>query len=88
MSGLSLGAIGILLHYYYSPEEHPDCRDNPPHWRISIDDLMQKGLLTYREQPSQFGATYQTTERAMVYVEAIRSLPLPEQQWLMPEGKE
>lgn len=82
---LTLSQISILLHYYYSPEEHADCQANSRAWRSAVDGLVREELL--KPNTTRDGsASYQTTDRAAVYVEAIRALPLPVQSWAMPAG--
>lgn len=76
--------IEIVLHYYYSPEEHPECAGNSPAWRSSVDMLLAEGVLQLRKEPSQYGATYESTERSRVYIEALKDVPLPVQKWVMP----
>ena len=82
---LTLQTIGILLHYAWSPHEHPDCLAQAGGWRESINALQREGLIEAKQQP-RFDATYEVTGKGMVYVEAIRHTPLPTlyQEWRVP----
>lgn len=81
---LTLSQIGVLLHYYWNPTEHPDCGPSLE-WRACINGLLEAELI----RPAVVGVasdgrSYAVTERGAVYVEAIRALPLPVQVWHMP----
>lgn len=84
MSGLTLIQIGLVLHYHYSPVEHPYIDTEPKAFGIAIRGLIDAGLLVPHHRTDEYSASYKTTEKAAVYVEAIRALPLPVNQWVMP----
>lgn len=82
----SLYAVEVLLHYHYSPEEHEGAANGSVAWRTVITFLLEEQLLSVRVPPSAYGATYETTARGKVYIEALRNLPLPVEihRWEMP----
>jgi hypothetical protein len=83
MRQMSCYELRVLMHYYYSPEEHPDFERNPPVWEPTVDKLIRAGLVMLRMQ----GATaYVITEKGSAHVEALLNFPLPVQRWisLMP----
>ena len=83
MSALkTLGAIEMLLNIHYNGEDADAIKDNTAVWRCSRDWLLENGLIEL-SNPIE-GKTYRTTNRGIVYAEAIRELPLPEQVWMMP----
>jgi hypothetical protein len=81
---MTLMQIELVLHYYWSPEEHLYVVQQVGGARQAVDGLMDLGLLDYRTGPSDYSATYETTDKGKVYVEAVRNVPLPVQQWVMP----
>lgn len=76
--GLTLAAIEIAIHYYYTPV---DIDLSVKGVARSIKSLIVLGLL--EPCPNDHGS-YKATDRCGVYVEAIRALPLPVQKWVMP----
>jgi hypothetical protein len=74
---LSLTTISRLLLIHCSSDDpshgHHDAKE-------SIDRLMHAGLICYNDM-----GRYEVTDRGMVYINAIRNLPLPQQKWVMPE---
>lgn len=74
--------IEIMLHYYYRPRYFRDGDFSAPASRSALESFCENGLL--REAPVNAGALYEITERGRVYVEALKSVPLPIQVWIMP----
>lgn len=72
--------LGILLHYFVSPEEHP----RAPIFEATCLRLMQLGLMTrdLRREP-----VYGLTERGEAFITlGLLRTPIPEQVWQMPAG--
>jgi hypothetical protein len=67
----TLACIEHMLRIYWSPEPF---KADPP----ALEWLLDNGLIYAHE------SWFKATERGMVYVEAIRELPLPVQKWAMP----
>jgi hypothetical protein len=76
-------SIEIVLHYYYSPEEHRG--SHAPIWGGTIQFLLDEGLLAKRAELSEYGASYEATEKGRAYVEALCAMPFPVQKWVMPK---
>lgn len=76
---LSLGEIGTLLQIHWCADES-FC---PPY--VHVKTLLEQGLVC--DAGTHSNMVYQTTEKAGVYIQAIRNLPLPErvEEWRMPE---
>lgn len=75
--------IRILLHYFAHPvDEYPMPNSH------AIDELFGDGLLTDRVADAsdhrRYNA-YTTTPKGDAYVEAICSIPLPVQLWVIPK---
>lgn len=77
----TLRHIELLIRCYYTQVTLGELSEND---RLKIRDLYAERLVedTNAEQ------NITTTERAKVYVEAIRALPLPIQSWSMPSISE
>lgn len=73
--------IRVLLHYYYSAEDHGDMSRNPPIWRPTIESFKENDLLT--ETHRLAGVLYAITDRGRAYCEALQQVPLPEPQWIV-----
>lgn len=69
----TLSCIDHVIRMYYSPERFETCAP-------ALKWLLDEGLI------EEDGSWWRTTERARVYVEAIRDLPLPERftEWRIP----
>jgi cytochrome c-type biogenesis protein CcmE len=80
---LTLMQIELVLHYYYSPDEHPYVVAHTAGCQQAINGLLQAGLL---ERCTDDHRNFKTTDKATVYVESIRNLPQPVQktEWVMP----
>lgn len=78
----SLYALEVLLRMYYSPYAHPDEFDGSLAWAKARDWLKAEGLID--RDYTNSNRTWMTTTRARVYIEALREVPLPEQDWVMP----
>ena len=76
--------LEILLHYRYVSEDFP--RESTP----AIEDAFKR-LLNLRliEHYAPDGKTpkYIITNKGQVHVEALCTLPLPEQEWVSPLKK-
>ena len=79
--------LDILLHYYAICEDHPVVRNNPPIWKGTRDAFIETGLMEVRleNDPHYQCCTYRLTERGNAYIEAVLSVPLPVQKWVMPD---
>ncbi len=78
--------LDILLHYYSRRDDHPVLADNPPIWTSTRGKMKSDGLLGENDPVKVGEPLYYLTERGKVYIEAILSLPLPVQQWVMPNA--
>ena len=78
--------FGILMHYANFVEEHPAVESNVPIWSETREMFLCEGLLEVF--PSGYGATYRTTDRGNVFLNAALNLPLPVQCWVMPDAKQ
>ena len=78
--------IDILLHYYTTPVDYRDGDFSAPAVRKAVDEFVADGLLRPTKQKSGgIGPlSYETTERAQVFLQALCALPLPELRWVMP----
>lgn len=76
--------IQVLLHIYTEPIQHEGEACNAPWWRECVNQLIEFELIEVADPNLRPYRTYVTTERAAVYCEAIRNLPLPEKKWAMP----
>jgi hypothetical protein len=84
---MTLSEIGLLLHYYYSPEEHPDIESGGKGWvRQGLASLIHFGLVAPRQVRCESGSSYEVLERGSVYVKAIQAVPLPVQVWVIPDA--
>lgn len=79
--------IEILLHYYTRTDDYREGDFSAPAVCEAINDFRDRpdGPLISQEQVICRHACYALTERGKVFVEAILSLPLPVQEWVMPE---
>lgn len=78
--------MGIMIHYYTTPLDHPDIERNPPIWRPTITAFLDTDLLQLRDQaePEEIRTAescYVITDRGRAYVERLRTIGLPEQSW-------
>lgn len=78
--------IDILLHYATRRGDHPAIHNPPPIWRDTIAKFINEGLLAHNQSGIGSDVTYIATERLLVYAEALQSVPLPVQKWVMPNG--
>lgn len=70
--------LGICLHYYYSPEQHPSARQDGQMVVEAFQQLKVRGLLR------EIDCGYAGTEALKVYVDALCSVPLPVTRWVIP----
>jgi hypothetical protein len=78
--------IEVLLHYFYSPSDHP--RIDVPAVQDAVKMLCKAGML--EEKQMMNGARYRIIqEAAQPYINKITSIPLPKltQVWVIPETK-
>lgn len=83
---MTLLEIEILFHYYTTPGDYRDGDLSAPAVREAIDNFLNHpdgALLKANANPALQGK-YSTTERCQVYIDALRAVPLPVQQWVMP----
>lgn len=76
--------IKILLHIYTTPAEFPLSERSVPLHRETTSRFMDDGLITASGVCCQDEHPFKLTERGRVYLDAMMSLPLPEQRWVMP----
>lgn len=71
--------VEILLHYFYSPNDHPNV--DAPAVQSAITGFVKKGLL----EPTETGVTkWRGNLKALtIYVNAVCSVPLPKQVWII-----
>ena len=75
-------ALDILMHYYVSPEEHIRVAECNSVALQEVGAFLDQGMLRSR-MGGPGKATFQTTERAEVWIKHVLLLPLP--VWKMPE---
>lgn len=82
-SGLTAGAIEMLIHYFYTPSDVPDAlTTGAPNYR-SIMELVEAGL-AFRDGDFHSQGSWRLTERGLTMARHIVHLPLPVQAWTMP----
>lgn len=80
MSAKSPLELQILLHYYYSQEDHPSAIRVPD--SAMLQHFVQKGLIRKSSEP---GRIYEGVKEVLsVYVEALQSVPFPVKEWKIP----
>lgn len=73
--------LAILLHYYCLPGDYPRLEGNDAVKRI-IEKFVKAGLLVGWNGKDQ---KYEANRPALeVYVNALLSVPFPEQKWIIP----
>lgn len=72
--------IEILMHYHCRANDYRDGDFSASAVREAIDGFRGAGLL----KDSGRGRIYEPSDGVSLYVEAICSVPLPVQQWVMP----
>jgi hypothetical protein len=81
--------ISIALHYYCRAGDFGkgigDNNFDAPAVRDAIGDMRSAGLLA--ASPAGCEAQYFATEGLKVYVEALKSVPFPLQQWAIPASE-
>ena len=77
--------IEILLHYYTRAVDYRDGDFTAPAVRQALDSFYELGMLRHATRKSDSGPlSYEVTERAEAYIQALCALPLPVQKWVMP----
>jgi hypothetical protein len=74
--------IRILLHYYYSPDDFRGIDPLAPLWQETMNAFVVEGLVRERKE---LGPRYEITSRGTAYCMALQRVPLPVQQWVLPE---
>jgi hypothetical protein len=77
--------ISILLHYHTSKTDYRGGDFDAPAVREAINNFIGNGVLVERVVGAIGDGTYEMTERGIVWVKHICSIPLPEQRWEMPK---
>lgn len=72
--------IGVLLHYYVSPEEHP--RIHAPAVKEAIRKWVAEGILIQDMETE----IYRTSYRGSVLVKMLCDTPMPIKVWSDPRG--
>ncbi len=75
---MTLSHIRAMLWIYYNPRPLP--KDDDICQSKIIADLLLLDLI----EPTEESGRYSATAKARPYVEAIRSIPLPVQIWVIP----
>ena len=81
--------IEVALHYFYSPNDHPDI--DVPGYQQALANFLDNGMLVARDmaEDSQAEASkYKSTDRLRVYCEALKKVPLPVKKWVIPACKD
>lgn len=81
---LTIQDLEIVFHYYYSSIDIDEL--DGPGVHGSIKRLIAADMLGYADHRAGENRTYRTTERAQVYIEHVRQIPLPVRitEWRMP----
>lgn len=74
--------IDVLLHYHCCCDEHE--RIHAPAVAEAINGFVQDGILRPRQQRSEHGSSYETTERGVALVELLCRTEYPVQVWVSP----
>jgi DNA-binding PadR family transcriptional regulator len=77
--------IKLLLHYFTTPDDHPDVERDPPVWRPTIQQFLADGLLEHGDERDE--ATYRISDRGKAFCEALLVVPLPVMRWVTPWPK-
>lgn len=74
-------SIEVILHYYYSPEPHPQWRTATV--QLFLNNFIREGLIVPDSMKAGF---YKTTPRGDAWVEMICHTPYPVEQnvWFDP----
>lgn len=80
---MTLLEIEILIHYWYSRADYRDL--DAPAIKASIRNFVEKGLLIKNEEEKQPPLYRPNREALEPYITAIRSIPMPEMQWVISE---
>lgn len=83
-SGLTVGAMEMLLHYYYTPVDVEDALDGQSQNYRDIKQLEKAGLAKLSRNPH---GSWALTERGEVMARHIMETPLPQPVWVIPEAK-
>lgn len=83
----------ILIHYYgHAGDDYREGNFEAPVVRETIDAFRDREkLIRYttdeekKAMPCGYSQCYTLTDRGRVYVEALMTVPLPVQVWVMPE---
>jgi hypothetical protein len=77
-NGLSNGAIAALLVAYFSPDKDIQ--------RLMIGEEIERQLNDYQLIIRKTASDpWRCTQRGIVFVEHLRTIPLPVQRWIVPE---
>jgi hypothetical protein len=69
--------LEVILHYAYCPY---DPENQSPAYRNATVTLFRAGLL----QPGTRQSQYEITDKGRAFVEALKNVPLPVCQWVVP----
>lgn len=81
--------IEIMLHYYSRANDFRDGDFNAPAVEVALAKLVNVGLLAHGPNLRVRGylpTHYHITEGGEVYVRALKAVPLPVRQWVMPKA--
>lgn len=77
-------AIEIALYYWTHPGDYRAGDFSASAVQQTIDDFVEAGLLTTERSDHHWDARFYTTDGMEAYIEALRSVPLPIQIWVIP----
>ena len=79
--------IGVMLHYYVAPIDHPDCSKRPPVWQKTLDKFVAIGMLKCNVD-SKRDSCYCITEKGTAYVQYLMKVELPICKWIVPHNED
>jgi hypothetical protein len=77
--------IEIALYYFSRADDYRDGDFRAPAVREEIDWFVAKGLLEAAPEHDAYSRKYVATEGLRLYVETLCAIPLPVQQWIIPD---
>lgn len=75
--------LDVMIHYIGHTCDHDIVARNPPIWAETRDWFLSEGLLEVVPTDQVRDAIYRLTPRGIAFVEALQSVPLPEQIWIV-----
>lgn len=81
---MNIVTLELLFWYHVRCEDHPRLNLSVPAVMEGMHFLLQNELIQTQIKTKENSASYTTTARGRVYIEAIKKLPLPVKAWVMP----